>query len=789
MRRSILAFALLCAAATGALAQQVVYVDLQNTVAIDPARGVDPRVDYLSLIHFGPWDDRNYQLTAEDLQYFAIDEEQQSDPIPAFFRVEMRKGRPDLRKSGPAQYPRSALQMFRLNYGGYLVDGVHYKGAKRIGSSYFVDTSGPAPDSSVDALSGETRVTSPNGAAESAIKIHPTDINKVIAGSNGPGGGQKMHWSTDGGTSWTETTLPLGGTCCDPAVDWSSDGSFSYATALGGCLFNCGIWVYRSDDGGQTWDSLADVDGDPRREIGSGDKEFLHVDQSATSPFKDNVYVTWHQGNVLKLASSSDDGHTFSTWTFPSDSANLGIGSDITTDSAGNVYHFWPAFNSRTIRLSKSTNGGATFSAPSVIASTQGSFIFRLPSMETREVFIYVSADTDRTGGPFDGSVYAAWTDNTGPDSSTPSANHGRIQVAYSRDGGSSWSITTPHETADQLSVDRWHQWLGVGPDGTVYVAYYDTRRDPSRTSVDFYYSFSTDGAQTWSPPDRLTTVISPNIADGFEFGDYNGLDVVMSQLITIFTDNRSESGGGGDSIDVYAAGLDTGGGVCGNDTVEPGEVCDGTDLNGQTCSSQGCSGGTLTCLPDCSGFDTSACTGCPVCDNDGTCEAGEDCNTCPNDCVSGTSSGASCGNGICEVGNGEDCVNCAADCNGVQSGKPANRFCCGNGGQNPVGCGTGECGTCTTIPATPGAYCCGDATCEGDEDCGNCALDCTTGPEVCDDGVDNDCANGTDCNDSACTLDPVCQSTCLDTGASCNSGDECCSGSCKGRRGIKTCQ
>ena len=152
--------------------------------------------------------------------------------------------------------------------------------------------------------------------------------------------------------------------------------------------------------------------------------------------------------------------------------------------------------------------------------------------------------------------------------------DHGRIQVAYSRDGGSSWSITTPHETADQLSVDRWHQWLGVGPDGTVYVAYYDTRRDPSRTSVDFYYSFSTDGAQTWSPPDRLTTVISPNIADGFEFGDYNGLDIVMNQLMTVFTDNRSESGGTGDSIDIYGVGLDTGTSAdCGNCTIEPGEA------------------------------------------------------------------------------------------------------------------------------------------------------------------------------------------------------------------------
>lgn len=47
---------------------------------------------------------------------------------------------------------------------------------------------------------------------------------------------------------------------------------------------------------------------------------------------------------------------------------------------------------------------------------------------------------------------------------------------------------------------------------------------------------------------------------------------------------------------------------VCGNNIKEGGEQCDGTDLNGQTCSAQGFSGGILTCNPDCT-FNTSHCT------------------------------------------------------------------------------------------------------------------------------------------------------------------------------------
>ncbi len=92
-------------------------------------------------------------------------------------------------------------------------------------------------------------------------------------------------------------------------------------------------------------------------------------------------------------------------------------------------------------------------------------------------------------------------------------------------------------------------------------MAFYDTRRSPTRVGVDIFYSVSSDGGDTWPTPVRLTSVLSPQIDTGFEWGDYNGLDVVGSQLITIFTDNRNEGGGGTDSVDVYAAGLQIGGG------------------------------------------------------------------------------------------------------------------------------------------------------------------------------------------------------------------------------------
>src|SRR3989344_7821000 len=48
---------------------------------------------------------------------------------------------------------------------------------------------------------------------------------------------------------------------------------------------------------------------------------------------------------------------------------------------------------------------------------------------------------------------------------------------------------------------------------------------------------------------------------------------------------------------------------ICGNNILESGEACDGTELAGATCTSRGFSQGTLRCNNDCSGFDTSSCT------------------------------------------------------------------------------------------------------------------------------------------------------------------------------------
>lgn len=126
----------------------------------------------------------------------------------------------------------------------------------------------------------------------------------------------------------------------------------------------------------------------------------------------------------------------------------------------------------------------------------------------------------------------------------------------------------------------------------------------------------------------------------------------------------------------------DCGSGSCGNGVIDgdsdTNEVCDGSDLGGQTCVSIGQLGGTLACDPDCADFDDTGCHSCgdaviqipELCDatNLGglTCrDAGYMSGTlaCTADCMSHDISG-------CE----STCV--AADCDTCMAGACAQDVC-----------------------------------------------------------------------------------------------------------------
>jgi hypothetical protein len=87
------------------------------------------------------------------------------------------------------------------------------------------------------------------------------------------------------------------------------------------------------------------------------------------------------------------------------------------------------------------------------------------------------------------------------------------------------------------------------------------------------------------------------------------------------------------------------------------------------------------------SGEDSCSCTndcGSAPVDEAGSCNDGED-NDCDGaadcddaDCSADPVCQVSCGDGTCSAG--EDCESCSLDCAGNLGGKPSRRFCCGDG-------------------------------------------------------------------------------------------------------------
>ena len=175
----------------------------------------------------------------------------------------------------------------------------------------------------------------------------------------------------------------------------------------------------------------------------------------------------------------------------------------------------------------------------------------------------------------------------------------------------------------------------------------------------------------------------------------------------------------------------------CGNGIVEPGEACDGSSLNDQTCASQVGFGstGTLRCDSKCQGFVTTGCSASTTCGNNGIIDAGEVCDMT-------NLRGATCEN---TVGTGSvGTVLCGYDCKSLNLSGCSAPTLCGNGALDAgeVCEGTDlNSATCESVVGTgsTGTLKCGDGCkhydvsgCSKPTSCGDGAI---SNNEVCDPG------------------------------------------------------
>jgi hypothetical protein len=387
--------------------------------------------------------------------------------------------------------------------------------------------------------------------SESAIAVDPFNPNRIIAACNAIGASfQAQFYSNNGGASWGQTHLPLvagDNLHSDPTVDWTSDGT-AWATTIGiDIAGNLRMRAYRSGDGGVTWNHDAIFSGAHTQ----ADKQMMWVDHSPSSPFQDRIYVIWHNGRPAFV--NHRDGPA-GAWQTPiqvsgSETVGTGIGSDIKTNSAGDVFAFWPDTVSRQIFFVKSTDGGASFSSPVAIASTFDAFETIVPAFHQRKALIYVSAGAFRTAEK--DLVYAVWMDLSGdagctdppnePGTNVSSTCKTRIWLTRSTDGGTNWS--TPQKINDSAALeDQFSPWLAVDEtNGNLVVIYNGT--SSGRKQTDVWCQASSDDGATWSDPVKVTMAPTDETVSGSNFGnqygDYNGLSGHAGAFFPSWTDRR----------------------------------------------------------------------------------------------------------------------------------------------------------------------------------------------------------------------------------------------------------
>jgi hypothetical protein len=388
--------------------------------------------------------------------------------------------------------------------------------------------SGPSPFAAGCPSAGRDATAVAGHELETAITVNPANARNIIATWKQDVGpettrGDLVASSLDGGKTWARTTIPGLTVCTGGSAEAGSDPWVS--ADRGGTVYFAGLNAVFSADGPLT----------------------------------------------AIVASHSDDRGR--TWPEPTTLAPIAPGNEqpaITGSPTrgGRAYAVWADFGMTDIRFSKTTDGGATWSAPVVIHQAGGAAIDLVPRLlvlpngtlltvfaradqerGVGQLYAARSRDDGRTWRPAvrfvsnrirmfrddrgielpqpqypsaavapDGTVYVAVEANR-------SARSGVIAMARSRDSGRTWTTST----LPNVRAYAFEPAIAVDARGTVGVTWYDLRNDrrgDAPLTADVWFAHSHNRGRSWhrrhvAGPTDLRTAPLP--AHNY-VGEYQGL-------------------------------------------------------------------------------------------------------------------------------------------------------------------------------------------------------------------------------------------------------------------------
>jgi len=429
-------------------------------------------------------------------------------------------------------------------------------------------------------IPGNPGANFPNAEVEPQVSVNPANPKNIIGvwqqdrWHNGGAQGLVAGFSSNGGNTWHESTLPFSG-CAPGAINdpftnapydrasdpWVSIGPDGTAYAVGLLATNntlsgnndTGVATVTSSDGGQTWVNpnliKFDQGTSPVFEFTQffNDKESITADPSKAG----TAYVVWdrlvapsHSPDAALRAHAFQGPSWFSkttdggqTWTgtraiFDPGQNSQTIGNVVVVDPrTGVLYDFFELFQTTgspnftlrglSVDFISSSDGGNTWSQPTTVSAQQSPNDFATNGALLRTGTGLPSVAIDASTG----QLYVVWEDARFTGGAV-----NQVVLSTSTDGGATWS-TPAAISKTPSSIPAFTTTVAVNSAGTVAVTYYDMRNPDGITTglpTDYWLVTSTDHGSSFGNEVRITSTsfdmsLAPN-AGGLFLGDYEAL-------------------------------------------------------------------------------------------------------------------------------------------------------------------------------------------------------------------------------------------------------------------------
>ena len=327
-------------------------------------------------------------------------------------------------------------------------------------------------------------------------------------------------YTTNGGTRWIAPGVLQNNIFrSDPVLNSDTAGRFFYLSLLQ----NFFVDLWRSITGGQSWTMVAPADG--------GDKQWFTIDNTNSS------------GHGFQYQCWSTDGNNFGgrqftrstngglTWMNPINIPNTPRWGTLDVDSSGNLFIGGVNLNTGQnwcVRSTNAKNGAVVPTFDQITAVNLGGEIVFGEPINPEGLVGQVFLAVDRSGTSTNNNVYMLA-------SVQPTGFSTGSDVMFARSSDAGRTFSAPHRINDDAvnhAIWHWFGTLSVAPNGRIDAVWYDMRNSPNNVTSQLFYSYSTDGGDSWSPNVAVSNLFNPFIGypNQQKIGDY----------ITVVSDDTS---------------------------------------------------------------------------------------------------------------------------------------------------------------------------------------------------------------------------------------------------------